>query len=190
MPHAFDGATGEEADMSEPSVTPEDSAKPRKIGLVLFEQFETLDVFGPVQMLGRLADYGLFAISENGSSIRSSQGLPAGVHYSFATAPQMDGMLVPGGQGTRREVGKRGVLPTQSTRRDWVQPRPRGAAIRRHADARYALASLSWVRVSKSPASCRSWSCSDGSPTTRLTMRPRFTAGREKSCSAQRTTFL
>ena len=39
-------------------------------------------------------------------------------------------------------------------------------------------ASLSCVLVSKSLASWRSWSCSEGSPCKRLTIRPRFTAGR------------
>ncbi|RYG13715.1 MAG: DJ-1/PfpI family protein [Burkholderiales bacterium] len=90
--------------MTPPNATTTVSAKPRKIGIVLFEQFETLDVFGPVQMLGRLPDYELVAVSESGASITSSQGLPAGVHSSFAAAPQMDGLLVPGGQGTRREI--------------------------------------------------------------------------------------
>ena len=46
------------------------------------------------------------------------------------------------------------------------------------------------VFLSKSDASCRSRSCSDGSPVIRLTMRPRFTAGRARMASAQRCTFL
>ena len=52
-----------------------------------------------------------------------------------------------------------------------------------------APSSLSWVLVSKSLASWRSRSCSDGSPLMRLTMRPRFTAGRSRMASAQRCTF-
>src|SRR5437764_8446875 len=51
-------------------------------------------------------------------------------------------------------------------------------------------ASLSCVFVSKSLASCRSSSCSDGSPAVRLTMRPRLTAGRAQIWSVQRCTFL
>lgn len=54
----------------------------------------------------------------------------------------------------------------------------------------YSPASLSWVLVSKSPASCRSRSCSDGSPLKRLTMRPRCTAARPNTVSAQRWTCL
>lgn len=49
---------------------------------------------------------------------------------------------------------------------------------------------LSWVLVSKSAASWRSRSCSDGAPAMRLTIRPRFTAGRARMASAQRCTCL
>src|SRR5690242_19903543 len=44
--------------------------------------------------------------------------------------------------------------------------------------AQLRAASLSWVLVSKSPASWRSCNWLEGSPEVRLTMRPRLTAGR------------
>src|SRR4051812_36871604 len=53
-----------------------------------------------------------------------------------------------------------------------------------------AAASLSCVFVSKSLASWRSCSCSEGSPAVRLTIRPRLTAGRAWIWSAQRLTCL
>jgi hypothetical protein len=49
---------------------------------------------------------------------------------------------------------------------------------------------LSWVWVSKSEASWRSCNWLAGSPEMRLTMRPRFTAGRLAMASVQRCTFL
>ncbi len=60
---------------------------------------------------------------------------------------------------------------------------------RRHVHA-FASISLSCVLVSKSLASCRSCNWLAGSPEVRLTLRPRATAGRAKSWSAQRTTWL
>ena len=59
-------------------------------------------------------------------------------------------------------------------------------------DNRVQLAgcSLSAVLSSKSLASWRSWSWLEGSPWTRLTIRPRFTAGRSAIWSVQRCTFL
>ncbi len=118
--------------MTQPNVTTTAPPKPRKIGIVLFEQFETLDVFGPVQMLGRLPDYELVALSEDGASVTSSQGLAAGVHHSFATAPQLNGLLVPGGQGTRREIDNPALLDFlrwQSDGEAWVASVCTGAAL-------------------------------------------------------------
>src|SRR5215469_9165677 len=60
----------------------------------------------------------------------------------------------------------------------------------RSADQSAATASLSCVFVSKSPASWRSCNWVEGSPETRLTMRPRLTAGRLAIWSVQRCTFL
>jgi hypothetical protein len=50
-------------------------------------------------------------------------------------------------------------------------------------------ASLSWVRVSKSPASWRSCNWLDSAPMVRLTMQPRRTAGRWAIWSVQRSTW-
>ena len=63
-----------------------------------------------------------------------------------------------------------------------VDPLVRGGSV--------AAATLSCVFVSKSLASCRSCNWPDGSPCSRLTIRPRLTAGRAWIGSAQRTTFL
>jgi hypothetical protein len=52
-----------------------------------------------------------------------------------------------------------------------------------------AAATLSCVLVSKSLASCRSRSWLAGSPKMRFTIRPRFTAGRAATASAQRWRF-
>ncbi len=78
--------------------------KPKKIGIVIFEGFETLDVFGPVQMWGRLPDYEVVMVSEHGGPVRSSQGIETIARYSFENAPQFDILMIPGGGGTRREV--------------------------------------------------------------------------------------
>jgi hypothetical protein len=73
--------------------------------------------------------------------------------------------------------------PGRACRRD--SPSPLGEGWRSPCRA-----TLSCVFVSKSLASWRSCSCSDGSPVVRLTMRPRFTAGRANTASVQRWTFL
>ena len=80
------------------------------IGIVLFDGFETLDVFGPVQMLGRLPKHKLVAISQTGAPVTSAQGLTTVVHHDFASAPPLHVLLVPGGMGTRTEIGNSALL--------------------------------------------------------------------------------
>ncbi len=84
--------------------------KPKQIGIVLFDEFETLDVFGPVQMWGRLANHGLTFASADGRPVRSSQGVRITPDHSFASAPQFDVLMVPGGTGTRRLVDNEALL--------------------------------------------------------------------------------
>lgn len=85
-------------------------AKSKLIGIVLFDDFETLDVFGPVQMWGRLPDHRLVFVSADGRPVRSSQGVVIEASYSFRTAPQLDVLMVPGGMGTRKLVNDPSLL--------------------------------------------------------------------------------
>lgn len=45
------------------------------INFLLFEQFETLDLFGPVEICGRHPDFQLHYISQNGGLVTSTQGV-------------------------------------------------------------------------------------------------------------------
>lgn len=91
--------------------SPTPAETPQKtIGIVLFPSFETLDVFGPVQMLGKLPDYRVVFVAEVAGPVRSSQGIEAVASYSFEDAPQLDVLLVPGGMGTRKEVSNEKLL--------------------------------------------------------------------------------
>jgi putative intracellular protease/amidase len=83
---------------------------PKKIGIVLFPRFETLDVFGPVGMWGNLPDYEIAMVSERGEVVVSSQGVETVTKYSFKNAPQFEILLVPGGIGTRVEVNNSVLL--------------------------------------------------------------------------------
>jgi putative intracellular protease/amidase len=84
-----------------PTQAPE---KSKTIGIVLFPDFETLDVYGPVQMWGRLPDHKVVFVAEKAGPVRASQGVEAIATYSFEDAPQFDILMVPGGGGTRQEV--------------------------------------------------------------------------------------
>lgn len=80
-------------------------AKRRSIGVVLFDAFELLDVFGPLEMFGLLPDhFDLLLVAETGDRVSSAQGPASVINYRFADSPAFDLLLVPGGRGTRREV--------------------------------------------------------------------------------------
>lgn len=106
--------------------------KSKRIGIVVYDGFETLDVFGPVQMWGRLPDHTLVLVSQDGKPVRSSQGVTTAVAHSFADAPQVDVLMVPGGMGARREVGNPALLAflrKQSAGASWTTSVCTGAAL-------------------------------------------------------------
>ncbi|AEI51316.1 DJ-1/PfpI family protein [Runella slithyformis] len=79
-------------------------ATPKKIGILLFNQFETLDVFGPVEVFGRLKDlYIIQFYSLEGGIISSTQNVKI-VTEKLPENEKLDIFLIPGGQGTRKEV--------------------------------------------------------------------------------------
>lgn len=76
---------------------------PRRIGVLLFDQFEPLDVFGPVELLGSLPD--LYAVSFHAATpgiIEGSLGVQLLAEHPMDK--EVDILLVPGGQSTRALV--------------------------------------------------------------------------------------
>ena len=95
----------------------------RTLGVVLFEGFELLDVFGPLEMFGLAADhFEICLISQTGGVVASSQGPKSVCDDSFNTAPAIDVLLVPGGIGTRGEVNNPVML-------DWLKERSQQAEL-------------------------------------------------------------
>lgn len=80
------------------------NADRKVVGIVLYPDFEVLDVFGPVEMWAYVPDFEIVLISESGGPVRSAQGVTVLSDHSFETAPPLDMMMVPGGLGTRGEL--------------------------------------------------------------------------------------
>lgn len=75
------------------------------IAVVLFEGFELLDVFGPLEMFGNYPEnFKIVMVAENTGFVASAQGPQSKVEKVFSDDIQYDILLVPGGQGTRVEV--------------------------------------------------------------------------------------
>lgn len=100
---------------------------------LLFDNFETLDLFGPIEMFGRLSDkYAIQFCSMDGGIIKNTHGvsLPtiaiSDLHYST------DILLIIGGQGTRHLVDNERflqVLKKLSNDAKWVLSVCTGSAL-------------------------------------------------------------
>jgi len=75
------------------------------VGILLFENFETLDVFGPVEILGRLKDfYTITFYSLYGGLIKNSHNVSILTEKLEKADNRVDIFLIPGGFGRRKEV--------------------------------------------------------------------------------------
>jgi transcriptional regulator GlxA family with amidase domain len=84
------------------------------IGILLFEDAEELDFVGPWEVFTMAAklkpEDRVVTIAATREPVRAAKGLRVLPDHSFADAPQLDVVLVPGGQGTRREVGNEALI--------------------------------------------------------------------------------
>jgi transcriptional regulator GlxA family with amidase domain len=98
------------------------------IGILLFDDVEELDFAGPWEVFSATAqhlfpDDRVVTIAQEPRPIRCAKGLRVLPDVDFTTAPPLDVVLVPGGQGTRREVSNPtliGWLREVGQRCQWV----------------------------------------------------------------------
>jgi putative intracellular protease/amidase/methionine-rich copper-binding protein CopC len=76
----------------------------KTIGIILYPDFEVLDVYGPAEMWAKVPDFHVVMIAEQAGPVMSAQGIATVADYSFSNAPQLDIVMVPGGIGTRTEL--------------------------------------------------------------------------------------
>lgn len=94
----------------------------RRLAVVLFDGFELLDVFGPLELFGILPEeFSLVLLGGGAEPVRSAQGPRVLVDHAYEQAPRADVVLVPGGVGTRKLVGDEEWL---SWLRDWARRAP------------------------------------------------------------------
>ena len=82
-----------------------------QVAVLLFNDFETLDVFGPVEIFGRLLDlYEVKFYSMQGGLVSNSHG----VSIQTASLSEIEGpievFIIPGGYGTRKEVDNKELM--------------------------------------------------------------------------------
>lgn len=94
-----------------------------KIGILVFDDAEELDFVGPWEVFtmgneyakreGRPAPHEVFLVAERDAPVRCAKGMRVLPDTTTDKCRALDVLLVPGGQGTRREVANRTLL-------DWI----------------------------------------------------------------------
>jgi transcriptional regulator GlxA family with amidase domain len=81
---------------------------PMRFAFIAYNQMEELDLIGPWEFMAYLNEAGhledCFIVAETMEPVRCAKGLVIQPHYAFDSCPPMDGLLVPGGRGSRTEL--------------------------------------------------------------------------------------
>ncbi len=86
------------------------------VGIFVFNDIELLDFTGPYEVFSVASDlnqnnlFQVFTVTEDGKAIKSVNGLKVLPDYSFSDHPQIDILIIPGGNGTKIEIQKETVL--------------------------------------------------------------------------------
>jgi transcriptional regulator GlxA family with amidase domain len=78
-------------------------------GVLIFPHVEELDFVGPWEILGMWSKFAdgpknCLIVARSNEPVVCAKGLSVNPHVSFEECPALDFLLVPGGEGTRREV--------------------------------------------------------------------------------------
>lgn len=79
------------------------------VGIVIFPEVEELDFVGPWEILGMWSAHAegpeqRLIVAQSTEPVTGAKGLTITPNVSFVQCPKLDVLVVPGGQGTRREV--------------------------------------------------------------------------------------
>jgi putative intracellular protease/amidase len=97
--------------------------KPLTLGVLLFPDFELLDVFGPLEMFGMAPEcFRIVMAADQPGEVASRQGPRVVADAGYDDARRYDLLLVPGGRGTRTQVNNPVLL-------DWLRARAAAASI-------------------------------------------------------------
>ena len=88
-----------------------DTKSPLTLGAIFYNNFELLDVYGPLEMFGNIGpELRLVTVAQKAGEVISAQGPKAFADYGFADCPPLDLILLPGGVGTLAEVENPAML--------------------------------------------------------------------------------
>jgi transcriptional regulator GlxA family with amidase domain len=85
-------------------------SQPRNVGILIFNDVELLDFTGPFEVFSvtgrqdKPKPFNVYTAAEKSDAITTRNGLSVNPQYTIQNCPQPDILLIPGGQGTRREM--------------------------------------------------------------------------------------
>jgi len=83
-------------------------------GFLIFDDVEDMDLVGPWEIFGIWSKYyngpQTFTVSATTNEVKTFYGLTLQPHFDYAHCPQLDYLVVPGGQGTRKEVNNERLI--------------------------------------------------------------------------------
>ena len=83
----------------------------RTLGAVLYEGFELLDLYGPLEMFGALeGQIRIVTVAEKKGPVASTPGVETVARHDFGDCPPLDLILLPGGFGTLAQLGNGALL--------------------------------------------------------------------------------
>lgn len=95
----------------------------RSLGAVLYENFELLDLYGPLEMFGSVGpELEIVTVAEKPGPVRSAQGPRTVAEVGFDDCPRLDLVLLPGGIGTLQQLDNLAMI-------GFLRERSRGAEV-------------------------------------------------------------
>lgn len=84
-------------------------------GFLIFPGLEELDLVGPWEIISLWSKFAqgpekCLMVAENSEPVICSKGMSVNPHVTFADCPPLDFLLVPGGEGTQREVDNQALI--------------------------------------------------------------------------------
>jgi transcriptional regulator GlxA family with amidase domain len=139
-------------------------SKPRILGAVLYDKFELLDLYGPLEMFGALEpDVKIVTVAEKKGAVASTPGVETVAHYDFADCPKLDLLLLPGGIGTVPQLGNAALLEflrKRAAEAEITMSVCSGSALLAKAgllDGRRATSNKMWFQLARSQSERVNW---------------------------------
>ena len=91
----------------------------RNVAILLFEDVEVLDFCGPLEVFSVTGPeqspppFHVYTVAETAAPLRTINGLSVNPTFKISNCPPPNILIVPGGQGTRKQIHNTGLL-------DWI----------------------------------------------------------------------